>query len=535
MIEEGEQPKNKLVFLSVTAGLSNSLLLAIVNHASQITASGESVKIHYLIIYAILLGTFSYAQYYVLATTAVIVENILCKVRVRVANKIRQAELTFVENTSFQSIFNCLSQETTLISQGSSLIFKSLVSAALLVTTLIYIAWLSMTAFVIAAAAIALGFLFYLQRRQKIVADLDESTERQRKYFEAFEQTFTGFKEIKINQAKNYDLYCHQVDLAKNVEQLRSRAGISMAFIMNFSDIFFYSLLASIIFIWPMMASVSSVLIAKLTVCFIYLVVGPLDFIVSNLPIFIKVEMAVNNLKKLEIMLDESIKNVSVEVCKPNPQPKFKMVCLENVQFEYFDSENNYIFSIGPINLEIKRNETLFIVGGNGSGKSTLLKILLGLYYPSEGHIVLDGVRLNRDDYPEYRELYSAIFSDFHIFDKFYGVKHVDDERLRELLKIMKLEKNTDFINGKYTNINLSTGQRKRLAYIAALMDDKEIYIFDEWAADQDPNFRKYFYEILLPDLHKNGKTIISVTHDDKYFHIADRVIKLDAGKIVRE
>jgi putative ATP-binding cassette transporter len=183
--------------------------------------------------------------------------------------------------------------------------------------------------------------------------------------------------------------------------------------------------------------------------------------------------------------------------------------------------------------LEIKKGEMVFIVGGNGSGKSTFLKMLTGLYYPSAGSVDLNHEPIDRSEYASYRELFSIIFTDFHLFDKLYGLSNIEDKQVKALLRLMQLEKKTQYRENEFTHLDLSTGQKKRLAFIAALLENKPIYILDELAADQDPQFRKYFYEVMLPDLKQQGKTIIAVTHDDHYFHVADRVLKMEYGQLV--
>ncbi|OQY54810.1 MAG: hypothetical protein DRR08_16730 [Candidatus Parabeggiatoa sp. nov. 2] len=201
--------------------------------------------------------------------------------------------------------------------------------------------------------------------------------------------------------------------------------------------------------------------------------------------------------------------------------------------FHYREPSGKTLFSIGAINMTIKQGEILFIVGGNGSGKSTLLKLLIGLYYPATGSLYVDDDQIDQTNYQSYRELFSIIFTDFQLFDRLYGLRDIDEQRLKSLLRLMELDKKTEFIDGKFTNVDLSTGQKKRLAFIAAVLENKPVYIFDEVAADQDPQFRQYFYEVILQDLKKQGKTIIAVTHDDKYFHTADRVLKMEEGRLV--
>jgi len=154
------------------------------------------------------------------------------------------------------------------------------------------------------------------------------------------------------------------------------------------------------------------------------------------------------------------------------------------------------------------------------------------LYYPERGTITIDGRQVDRNTVQSYRELFSIIFSDFHLFDKLYGLPEVQQDTVKDLLTLMGISNKTDFVAGRFTTLDLSTGQRKRLALLVTLLEDRPIYIFDEWAAEQDPEFRAYFYEVLLQELHQRGKTIIAVTHDDRYFHHADRIVKMDYGTI---
>jgi putative ATP-binding cassette transporter len=174
----------------------------------------------------------------------------------------------------------------------------------------------------------------------------------------------------------------------------------------------------------------------------------------------------------------------------------------------------------------------LFLVGGNGSGKTTLLKLITALYPPDEGGIRVDDLVIGPTNAQSYRNLFSAIFSDFHLFEKLHGLGDATPERVNELLRRMELSDKTAFEGGRFTNINLSTGQRKRLALVVAYLEDKPVYLFDEVAADQDPHFRRYFYETMLPELKAKGRTIVVVSHDDRYFHLADRVLKMDDGKL---
>ena len=238
------------------------------------------------------------------------------------------------------------------------------------------------------------------------------------------------------------------------------------------------------------------------------------------------------NLEKLEAEIDDFDISAPFSAVRTLDQ-NFGKITFNSLSFEYTNKEGEVLFSSGPVDFDISEGEILFIVGGNGSGKSTLLKLLTGLYYPmAGGYIQINGQRIGQHNYQAYRELFSVIFTDFHLFRKLYGLDDIDEEEVRSHLQQMKIEHKTAYIDKKFTNLDLSTGQRKRLAYITALLDDKPIYVFDEWAADQDPLFRRLFYEKFLKDLRAMNKTIIAVTHDDRFFDKADRIIKTEEGKI---
>jgi ABC-type siderophore export system fused ATPase/permease subunit len=175
----------------------------------------------------------------------------------------------------------------------------------------------------------------------------------------------------------------------------------------------------------------------------------------------------------------------------------------------------------------------VFLVGGNGSGKSTALKLISGLYRPDSGGIRVDGVEVTDLTLQAYREMFTCIFTDFHLFERLYGLEHVDADQVAMLLRHMGLEEKVTFADGRFSTQDLSTGQRKRLAMVVALLEQRDIYLFDEWAADQDSWYRDVFYKVLLPALKRTGKTVIAVTHDDRYWGTADRCITLDAGEIV--
>jgi putative ATP-binding cassette transporter len=199
----------------------------------------------------------------------------------------------------------------------------------------------------------------------------------------------------------------------------------------------------------------------------------------------------------------------------------------------YRREQEDEAFALGPIDLRLHPGELVFLVGGNGSGKTTLAKLLTGLYLPEKGEIRLDGKPVARAALGGYRRLFSAVFADFFLFEQLLGLEGLElDSRAREYLKLLHLDRLVQVEGGRLSTTALSHGQRKRLALLVAYLEDRPVYVFDEWAADQDPLFKKVFYTGLLPELKARGKAVVVVSHDDHYFHVADRVLKLVEGRL---
>jgi putative ATP-binding cassette transporter len=258
--------------------------------------------------------------------------------------------------------------------------------------------------------------------------------------------------------------------------------------------------------------------------------------VTSAAPLFDKANVGLGHVFALEQRLENGATRATGADSSDSDVPDFRgfrEIQLDNLAFTYRNEAGTTLFKAGPWNLTIQRGEILFLVGGNGSGKSTALKLISGLYQPDSGSLRVDGVEIVPGSIQAYREMFSAIFTDFHLFERLYGLEHVDGEQVSMLLRYMGLEEKVRFEGGRFSTQDLSTGQRKRLAMVVALLEQREICLFDEWAADQDTAFRDVFYKILLPALKRTGKTVIAVTHDDRYWRCADRCVRLDVGTMV--
>ena len=522
-----------ILVMACTSGLSNGSLLAIITFAAKaVSRDSDGGSFRYLILFIISLLSFIMGKRYALKHATIIIEGLIKKVRTRITNKIRQSELLFFENIEKSHIYTRINQDTNFISQSALLIINSCQSALILVFCLFYIAWLSKVAFFITVGAIIAAVIIYLMYRKEVNHLLQGITDKETELFESLTHIVDGFKELKVNRRKSDHVFTHFKDISDSTEKIKVKAGIAFITDFVYSQTFFYILIAILVFLLPMFIDTYSEVIIKLVMAVLF-IIGPVEMVVGVIPVLARANVAVGNLYKLEELIDKEGGIIpQTEQAPFQPIESFREIRIDKATFNYKDKDEKVLFHLGPIDLSIKSGEVVFLVGGNGCGKSTLLKLLSGLYYPSSGVLYLDDDVLSKPIYPSYRELFSLIFADFHIFDRLYGFGEVDTKKVNDLIKLMELDKKTQYVDGKFTETNLSTGQRKRLALIAAFLEDKPIYMFDEVAADQDPEFRAYFYNELLMDLKKRGKTVIAATHDDKYFHVADRVLKMEYGKI---
>jgi putative ATP-binding cassette transporter len=397
---------------------------------------------------------------------------------------------------------------------------------------MIYIAMVSPVAMLLCLALIAGGGVIYIKDRQAYEDGLQDSSKQEDELFDSLNGLLKGFKEIRINKLKSDDVFEDFRSTAMRVRDVRTRVMVLFSNNIVFIEMFFLILLGAVAFALPVIATSFSTSATKIVAAILFFF-GPLCNVVVMIPTLSQVNVTVDNLQRLEATLDEALAKTAEHEAEPLVDlSSFHTIRFEGVSFTYRDSDGNATFQVGPIDGEVRRGEILFLVGGNGSGKTTFLKLFTALYWPAEGAIRVDNMEIGPANIQSHRNLFSAIFSDFHLFDKLHGLSDAAPERVNALLRLMEISNKTAFSNGRFTNTHLSTGQRKRLALVVSYLEDKPVYVFDEVAADQDPHFRRYFYETLLPELKSAGKTVVVVSHDDRYFHLADRVLQMDYGKL---
>ena len=524
--EAGDARRDILLAILVSSA-ANTAILIVINHASATIGSG-ALNLQLLGFFLVAMALYVVGLRYTFDATTLIFEQMLDRIRVRMTERIAESELLLLHQIGKPRIFQAITQDTAIISESQGLLVAAAHSVVMIVCTGVYVLTVSVPAFLTIVAVIVVGILLYLSRAQELGRLIDASIGEEVRVIGLIEDLIDGLKEIKLSHTRRIAVVKELSGVADRLRDIKIRTAGVYNRNAVFSQCFFYVLLGVIVFVLPRVltgfAPIASELVA--TVLFIF---GPISTIVTAIPAAAKADRAAASLVALEAAIDHVARS-SGTARPPRRLPFARTIECRGIEFRYPGNDMGG-FSIGPIDLSIRQGEITMFVGGNGSGKTTLLKVIAGLYPPTAGALMIDGRPVPAGRLPNLREMIGAIFSDFHLFAKLYGVA-AEEEAVVAQLDHMSIAHKVGYADGAFTTRELSTGQRKRVAMVVALLEDRPVLIFDEWAAEQDPEFRRYFYEELLPDLKRQGKTLLVATHDDRYFGIADTVVKMELGRV---
>jgi putative ATP-binding cassette transporter len=339
-----------------------------------------------------------------------------------------------------------------------------------------------------------------------------------------------GIKELKLHYKRRQVFLTQQLESTATTFRNHNIRGLTFfATTTSWGRLLFFFSIGFILFALPNLFPISPQTLSGYILTFTYLML-PMENIINNLPLLSKATIALQKIESLGLFLTNQ---GEISTVPPATKSSWHSLQIVDVTHTFRTDTEDSDFILGPINLTFYPQELVFIVGGNGSGKSTLAKLITGLYIPETGEIILDKELITEHNREWYRQHFSVVFSDFYLFDTLLGLENINlDIKAQEYLKLLQLDHKVKIKNGKLSTTNLSQGQRKRLALLTAYLEDRPIYLFDEWAADQDPVFKEIFYTQLLQNLRDRGKTVLVISHDDRYFHLGDRIIKLDYGKV---
>ncbi|HEY2978149.1 MAG TPA: cyclic peptide export ABC transporter, partial [Burkholderiaceae bacterium] len=378
----------------------------------------------------------------------------------------------------------------------------------------------------------AAGAGLYWWQHRRAFGVIHRAREHRATLFERYRDLVQGLKELMQHRARRERFLDDGVRGAADAYrrsnlEATTRYAVADAWV----QLLYHALIAGVLFAAPLALRPTPEVLTGYVFAMLYLMT-PLWSIIGTLPAVARGQAALAAIERLGVALDTAAADAPPPAAGRSRQaPALR---LNGVSFRYDDqAAASTAFALGPITLALAAGELLFVVGGNGSGKSTFVKVLCGLYAPDAGTIEVDGAVVDGHTRAAHRELFSVVFSDFHLFRELHGI---DGQRLRDVapghLRALQLDGAVSLHDGRFSTTELSQGQRKRLALLTAYLEDRPIMVFDEWAADQDPEYKRIFYTQLVPELRARGKTVVVITHDDRYFHLGDRVLKLEDGRV---
>ena len=530
---QGSLPR--LLFMSALGGISTAAVLASINAGVQSVNNGNKPSLWAATLFLVALFLFMKTQAYVTITATAEIEGIIHRLRLRIMDHIRHSELLALDNIGLARIVASVTGDTQILTQASNMLCFTVQGAVLILFVSIYVAYLSLAAFLLTFVIVfGAGIMFHL-KNQRLSAQKAESAAWERRLFDRLTDFLDGFKEVRLNSARSAELFEDAVDVSRVAANIKIRTQAETFKMIVNSQISMYVLLGAVVFVAPTLSdSLGGSAISKATTALLF-VVGACFGLVQSIPILLNANAAASRIEELETTLRAAGTTAAKEIAIPK---RFETIEMRDITFRYVDKFSDAAFKIGPIDFTLQPGELVFITGGNGSGKSTFLRVLAGLYPPNSGEITLDGMRVDDHNRNTYRALMSAIFFDYHLFQRLYGIPEGGAAELERLLAQFRLSDKTGLVNGEFRTLDLSGGQRRRLALIVSLLEKRPILLLDEWTAEQDPEFRRKFYDELLPDLMAAGATIVVITHDDRYLDeltLRARRVRMDEGRIVEQ
>jgi ABC-type siderophore export system fused ATPase/permease subunit len=518
-----------LALLSLISSFTNIGLLFIIN----ITVGGIHTtflgKNLYLGFIALVVISFMSTLYFQKNMTR-LTNDIVFDMEMTIVNKIRKASFDSFEKLGREKIYTTLCDAWILGRVPETLVFmvNGLVSV---ICSIVYLFLISAIGAIVILFLLTILILFYLLNNKKIANNVREVRKIHNKYYASLNELLNGFKQIKISLSRDIDLFSQHIQLHRNnIRTMNVNIARKYAANQLFGTYSWYITIGVVIFLLPVFFNIKPPQTAAFITTILFMI-SPLGGLFSSFPFFNNVNNAVERIKEIdEMLVDEGGCNSMRVISKK----LFNIIRFEDVVYKYTPDEENS-FSIEFDNVEILANEILFLVGGNGSGKTTFLNILTGLYRPQSGKVFIDDKEISWDEFRSFSDRMAVIFADQHLFSQNYDNHDLTPDNTQ--LNILRSHVNLNGVIKINTNKNwfekdLSRGQQKRLMLLLAIMENKEIIVLDEWAAEQDTYNRRSFYTKWVKELKAEGKTVIAITHDDDFFEKADRILKFSHGKV---
>lgn len=518
----------RLIGLSTFVGLVNTAIIGMINACAKMVTDGKSVTFEFFL-FAFLLLFFLFLTRRANDVNIRSTQDLIYRFKIRVMRDVFKSNLTRIDSIGRAYITEVMMRDTQMVSQSVTTLVTTFQAISTLFFLTIYLATVSIAAFFIILMATILIFVVGVREVFRVTHKLQQLSTVEAGVNALYTDFLNGFKEVQMNSSRAWDMTHDLMSQSKAVNDEKSRLIVDITNFFNYLQILLYVVVAIIVFVVPVISPDFSEYVTTTSTTALFLA-GCLAGLITSIPSLSQANVSAKSLQDLADRLE--IKGQEPAVRRDENFDRISSIELVDVSYRHAGTDPQKRFTLGPISYKFDAGNIYFIRGANGSGKTTLIRILTGLYQPMEGHILVNDLPVSVPASSDYRDIFSAVFSDFYLFKKLYGIHDVNSEVVRELIATFRMEGKVDVVDGAFSDLNFSTGQRKRIALIVALLEEKQIMILDEWAADQDPEFRQEFYEHIIPKLRAMGKTVIAITHDDHYYNMADQVLYLTNGKL---
>lgn len=516
--------------MGLIGGAMGAGLIALINHVQQRGAAtvGEWAAWLFLVVLAGRLVSALISKMLLVRSG----QDVVRHVRASLARRLLSASLPALEALGPHRVTTALTTDVANIALLFANIPSLCVNAAIALGCLVYIGFISSSLLAMTLVVIVVGVAVHQILSRRATRRLHRARRGENALFEHLTSLTHGFKELKMDGEKaSFVLDRLIADAANDYRRENVRAYDVFAIAEVWTGLLLFLPFGLALFAdtpWlPAEPEVTGAYV--LTLLFL---VAPLSAVVGLVPLIGAAIVSIRSIESVQGSLDAV--DAAPETCTALlRRGAWRRLTFEGVSFSYAGTDG---FGVGPVDLTLEPGEIVFVVGGNGSGKSTFVKVMAGLYPVQRGRICVEGVPLRAEQRSAYRASFSAIFSDFCLFPELpVALDDAARARADEYLALLGLEGRVSIEGGRFSRMDLSTGQRKRLAMVAALVEDRAILVLDEWAAEQDAESRALFYERLLPRLRARGVTVVAVTHDDRFFSCADRLVRFDYGRITED